>query len=65
MDLNHSYVHVIGSFEPNITFRNNHTAFTLHVLEGSHIWFTTYRISVHALHISLTHAQTSRAKLCM
>ena len=31
-----SQLHVIGSFEATITFRSNHTASTLHVLEGSH-----------------------------
>ena len=31
-----SQLHAIGSFEATITFRNNHTASTLHVLEGSH-----------------------------
>ena len=31
-----SQLHVIGSFEATITFRNYHTASTLHVLEGSH-----------------------------
>ena len=31
-----SQLHAIGSFEATITFRNNYTASTLHVLEGSH-----------------------------
>ena len=31
-----SQLHVIGSFEATIRFRNHHTVTTLHVLEGSH-----------------------------
>ena len=36
MELNHSYMLLVVLKLCTITFRNNHTASTQHVLEGSH-----------------------------
>ena len=41
-----SQLHVIGSFEATITCRNNCTASTLHVLEGSHGSLLSYSTAV-------------------
>ena len=42
-----SQLHVIGSFESIIRFRNYHTVSTLHVLEGSHRSLLSYSATVH------------------
>ena len=41
-----SQLHVIGSFEATVTFRNNRTVSTLHVLQGSHGSLLSYSTAV-------------------
>ena len=41
-----SHLHAIDSFEATITFRNNHTISTLHVLEGNHGSLLSYSTAV-------------------
>ena len=41
-----SQLHVIGTFEATVTFRNNRTASTLHVLQGNHGSLFSYSTAV-------------------
>ena len=59
-----SQLHVIGSFEATIRFRNYHTVSTLHVLEGSYGSLLSYStaIDLGILNIRLHH--TSSTLMC-
>ena len=59
-----SQLHVIGSFEATVTFRNNRTASTLHVLQGSHGSLLSYSTAV-ALGILDIRCITSVAHPCV